>query len=1239
LYFFLLNMPKHIKRKLSAKQKWAKGHSCDSNPEYNKHRQQAKSGLFVAQNAFVRNKSEPAVDDMSVDSDDSCVSKFTAITQCTNMSILKVSNEMRNDFEFRESVISTITAISKVIKDKGGNENAVEYFATLCVLLSETSDKNSIASVTFLLAKVMPQVPPCLLVSRFSDISKIFYNLLRKYSGTEEELLLRHTLICLAILLKVQPNSVWQYASTAEMLNTILPYCINCKHRLRRYACIAVLHVIMGKNENSSNVHPAVNLCAKFCMHHLECKGNDEQRIVEYIFCLLKRILPYMGDYYIRKQSELVLTHMADDEGSLCSLGFDLLKCMFNKKPSISAKLNAQLILALGDFRPSFLKADLFIIWLDTIVESILCLEDRDDKLASSFAEKLIVDAMPWLSSSSQRIVEKSAKIVQLLLKNCFVEKKDYPKSLFILFSRVFNDLVEAECTTVAFELCGCFFENFGSYVSKLDELKIFTHNLTDMYNNHEQLKRSPLIENLFSNMIKHVGVEEVMAHVRLKFDQTVTPGVPVDLSQVWMLKVLSFSVRRARMQYFLEYYFPMAIRLKLFACSCLSEQQRDESKAKLYEFLQKQIWNLFPSFCRNAVDLPVCMDKLCDVIGTSLSERPDLRLTVLKAIRNLLHTEASIGMELPNFCDRIAPLLCKLYCSSSSSSNSLAEDDSAEVTMKLALSATVKRCFTFASGELKFKLASFGLKRIGEDLQNGHLNVEKPMDLLVMLALHLNAAALEAVWQFLLANDQKLSEKCALKKKVYQLLEAVLKNTITNLQIEQAIIIVDNLPKEKLTLSVKARRYHCIMTIIDHLQSSETIILKEWLVQAFDDVHDGNAKLKRCVANLLFAVVEFLEKIRGTKHLALEEVMEILLNRLSLQDNSASTICGVVYGFRFLLFKYQMPAVLLDKMMQVMDKLIRSDQRPVVASCLQFYLGFLKTQPSYVCDQYFRTIVEALFKQNCVCARHFRFKTRDVLEELLGQYSFEEVAKFAPEEARKRLVAVRKLLAVRMRRKLSLKKNRSKIQIPAGRRSLKSARSSKPDTVRMLLFDPNQKANSDNMNQRSRKLLKKAASTVSVNLKEAADDEIADLLDLNLDKHLILKDKKMDKKFFEEDDFEIAEDGRIIIGKDSDDEKMLQNENEHQEYEEFDKEEEDDDEEDGESRQGEVVHHPIKRKVSKKKNQKMEKYKRKDIDIHKGTSSLEPYAYIPLDKRLLRRRKQRKSKSIFKGIVGKRQK
>ncbi|XP_003372981.1 conserved hypothetical protein [Trichinella spiralis] len=276
-------MPKQIKRKLFTKQKWAKGHSCDSNPEYNKHRQQAKSGLFVAQNVlerFVlfRNKSEPAVDNMSVDSDDSCVSKFTAITQCTNMSILKVSNEMRNDFEFRESVISVITAISKVIKDKGGNENAVEYFAALCVLLSETTDKNSIASVTFLLAKVMPQVPSTLLVSRFSDVSKIFYTLLRKYSGTEEELLLRHTLICLAILLKVQPNSVWQYTSTAEMLNTILSYSINCKHRLRRYACIAVLHVILGKNENSSNVHPAVNLCAKFCMHHLECKSNGEQQ-------------------------------------------------------------------------------------------------------------------------------------------------------------------------------------------------------------------------------------------------------------------------------------------------------------------------------------------------------------------------------------------------------------------------------------------------------------------------------------------------------------------------------------------------------------------------------------------------------------------------------------------------------------------------------------------------------------------------------------------------------------------------------------------------------------------------------------------------------------------------------------------------------------------------------------------------------------------------------------------------
>lgn len=68
---------------------------------------------------------------------------------------------------------------------------------------------------------------------------------------------------------------------------------------------------------------------------------------------------------------------------------------------------------------------------------------------------------------------------------------------------------------------------------------------------------------------------------------------------------------------------------------------------AKFILVLLLQIWTMLPGFCTCPVDLLVSFKGIARVLGMTINERPDLRLTVCHALRTLINKSCSTGRKM----------------------------------------------------------------------------------------------------------------------------------------------------------------------------------------------------------------------------------------------------------------------------------------------------------------------------------------------------------------------------------------------------------------------------------------------------------------------------------------------------------------------------------------------------------------------------------------------------------------
>ncbi|KAL3112869.1 hypothetical protein niasHT_015575 [Heterodera trifolii] len=168
-------------------------------------------------------------------------------------------------------------------------------------------------------------------------------------------------------------------------------------------------------------------------------------------------------------------------------------------------------------------------------------------------------------------------------------------------------------------------------------------------------------IDRLFAVALRSVGMESLLSAVPLNVDVD-APVLPRDFRRSWLPPILSRHAQGDSLDFFARSLFPLAERLHQRV------HKLPDLPQKLYKTLEHQIWAILPRLMANAPrDFHVAMPTLAPIMGAALNDRPDLRLTILRALREALKFETQNDgiCMMERYARNFLPILFGIYTAS----------------------------------------------------------------------------------------------------------------------------------------------------------------------------------------------------------------------------------------------------------------------------------------------------------------------------------------------------------------------------------------------------------------------------------------------------------------------------------------------------------------------------------------------------------------------------------------------
>lgn len=180
----------------------------------------------------------------------------------------------------------------------------------------------------------------------------------------------------------------------------------------------------------------------------------------------------------------------------------------------------------------------------------------------------------------------------------------------------------------------------------------------------------------------------------------------PYDLDGSWLLPILRENISHTELGFFVDYFLPLADVCRSRVQQC--KEQQDRIGFRVFDLLQRQMWALLPGFCKQPTDIDVSFKRIAKLLGQAITERPDIRMDVMAALRQLVihaKTDIKVRVEVSRYAKNYLPLLFNLYTTKPASDEEESHRESAYQTivyfLQVADSALLHSLFDKAGEKL----------------------------------------------------------------------------------------------------------------------------------------------------------------------------------------------------------------------------------------------------------------------------------------------------------------------------------------------------------------------------------------------------------------------------------------------------------------------------------------------------------------------------------------------------------
>lgn len=573
-----------------------------------------------------------------------------------------------------DTLSTCFPAVSEVIKAEGGKESDTEYFAALMTTLevAETSE-DALGATLGLLGMVIKRVPPNVLKLKFSTASKTLLDLLGRHVESDNSFLLRSLIGCLGVLLRSQDAAVWSVSSTLQIYDALLTFVTSPKPQIRKASQHAICAVLKAssfliQDEAAPRLHPAASRTAKYCLAYIEEHGyGSEPSSLLHLLNLLKEVMAVLPQSDVKSLAESLLKLMTLNNVLITSCSMQCFYGLMLGRPdpttTLSADLNARLITALYDYQPSMNDTQPLRGWLSVMTQSLLNLGRIEPKLAAGHLPRFFGVASQFWSSDRMEIVHSVTPSLSSLLTQCLdpeldqaaAEKvvKSVEQSLGYQTVKAWKQVVHLSTTLI--EVVG---------KSQPDMLTGLIKTLTS-------LRISPNfpyeteVDYTIGKAIRVCGPRFVLKCVPLGI--TGREEEPYDFSGSWLLPILRENISNTELAFFVDYFLPLADTCRARVQRCKDDQ--DRVGYRVFDLLQRQMWALLPAFCKNPTDVSVSLKRIAKLLGQAITDRPDIRMDVMAALRQLIihsKSDEKIRVEISRYAKNYLPLLFNQYTTKS---------------------------------------------------------------------------------------------------------------------------------------------------------------------------------------------------------------------------------------------------------------------------------------------------------------------------------------------------------------------------------------------------------------------------------------------------------------------------------------------------------------------------------------------------------------------------------------------
>ncbi|XP_014254012.1 RRP12-like protein [Cimex lectularius] len=1138
-------MAKFRKRVTTKGKKWKKGFSSSSNPQVHKFREAAKTRFFQPiagsgltekavekHNAVFSGSSSAPMDEdsetvggITYKTFDTFASDWSA---CSNESFSKLVTKFKPDSAMQKNMLAVLAAVTEVIKQNNGEETTTEYFGALLTSLSADNDDETISAIVNLLSLCIKAVPEPVLQLKFSEASTILLQLLGKYVESEKVPLLRAIIGCLCVLLRVQEAAVWNNPSTINILNSVLAFVTFSKPKIRKAAQHGITVICV-----KSKITPSgLNVIAKHCTELVESVATGGMTTTLHMLTLLKEIMHTFLKKDLKVCCEAILKIMTLNNVLVTSCSLAALHNLFSNNPqNMTVQMNARLINALYDYQPPPTDTQPTQAWLVVLQEAHINLSKSDIQLCTANLPKFYKTCTNLYSCGRIETVAAVTHTLQSVTAHCVgTAIRDHgimnenitsvveivQSCLSYQYHTFYNHILHL--ISALFNACG---EQGGKLLTEM--LKM----LADLRDS-DQVTFMNELENAIGSAVRALGPQVVIEAIPLQ----IKPGDGNrEFKRSWLLPVLKDNIKASTLKCFVDNFLSLATASK-------NESDRlkaanDQVGSLSYDLLQSQIWSLLPSFSKQPSDITESFPGIAKALGGVLTSRKDLRLFILSTLRHLINYAVENKREddiatLARFAKNYLPILFNIYTTKVSGTD--------EEGARLASLETIKIYLKIADQNLRKEKFDLAMKKVESSETEASLK-EYAIDLLRALIVYQNVEDISKLYT-LIVKELSVNRGTSEQKKFYRLLEEIFISEdggcreFLNTNIDKIKELLLN-SFSKANVNSKGSRLKCILELLKHSDNESNVNLMEVILpETILCLKDINSKCRLTA----YAILEHIYT-----NMQLDSYLHIVMAGLNRSPILIS--CSLLaLAALFHRCKDSMSEEIEEQILYNVGLLAVCSTREIVASAMSFIKVYITSFPRDKIERYIPKLMQMFSNMSEDCKRHNRIKTRDLLSRLVRWFGAATLQKHIPDRDEVLKVRVRnlgKLHDRKMRRRKEERESRgsgeddaySTFSVAAKHRSIEEILAESDSDI------DGEEENDDKMSKTEKRKRRKAKTWIT----EDADD-IVDFTDISTAKKITgthpstmsnMPDSLPKKK--KPEPFKMAPDGRLIITEDRD--------------------------------------------------------------------------------------------------------